>query len=659
MPGNERKRLDSWKEIADYLRRDITTVKRWEKEKGLPIHRLPGGKRQPVFAYQDEIEAWTSSGESRAVAMPVRSVDPEAVAAVHIETSPSHGLGRVRYVLLAVACLLAGLAVLAIRLAATPQLRVSSYLALTNDGRDKGGPLLTDGARVYFTEQGPDGPGLAAVAIAGSGTALIPCGCLTIHDLSPLHSEVLAWRPPSDQAGGELWVVPLLGGSPRRVGDLRASFAAWSPDGRQLAFTRQDGLYIANADGSEARRTAQITGQAAWPRWSPDGSALRFTENNYQNGELWESIWEVAADGSNLHRLLDGWDHPPHECCGTWTPDGRFFIFQATREGRTDLWALREERGLFGSDSGLPVRLSSGLQGFSSPAVSTDGKHVFALGLEKRGELVRYEMRLREFVPFLGGISATWVSFSRSGGSVAYIDYRDLTIWRANADGSNKRQVTFAPLQADGFSWSPDEKWLAVRARIPGKDWMIYLVPSQGGDVQLLMPGEEEQGVPTWSADSKRVAYGDVPHVFGKASGTEVIHIVDLNTRTLSQLPGSLGLWTARWSPDGRSVAALTIDGQRLMLYDVAAKKWRATKADNVDNPTWSNDSRYIYFDTQGDNRALRRLRAADGQVDELVSLRSYPNLAWWWSGVTPGNSPLILRSLGTTEIYALSLESP
>ncbi|HXE76604.1 MAG TPA: hypothetical protein VNN18_13345 [Candidatus Xenobia bacterium] len=55
-------RLDSWKEIAEYLGRDVRTVIRWEKDKGLPVHRIPGGKRHAVFAYREEIDAWLASG---------------------------------------------------------------------------------------------------------------------------------------------------------------------------------------------------------------------------------------------------------------------------------------------------------------------------------------------------------------------------------------------------------------------------------------------------------------------------------------------------------------------------------------------------------------------------------------------------------------------
>ncbi|HEY6970666.1 MAG TPA: hypothetical protein VJA94_15765 [Candidatus Angelobacter sp.] len=661
MPQKERKRLDSWGEIANYLRRDIRTVKRWEKEKRLPVHRLPGGKRQPVFAYQDEIDAWSSSGESRNALTDDQPLDSEVGRAI---ASPHAPLRKWRPMGLIVASgvfILLGLgAMIAARFRPIPQLNVIRYAALTSDGRDKSGArLLADRERVYFAERDPDGVTLAAVSVTGGGIEVIP---LPVHDavfydLSRQGSEFLAGRSFSDQGDGDLWIVP-LGKSPRRVGSLRANFASWSPDGRQLAFTLHESVFVANADGLGPRQVTSVPGQATEARWSPDGKRLRFTENNYHDGELSQSIWEVGADGSNLHRLLQGWSNSGHESGGTWTPDGRFFIFQSTREGRTDLWAVSEQRKLFAGDSAQPVRLSSGLQGYVLPVVASDGKQLFALGNQPRGELVRFDSRVREFVPFLGGISATWVSFSRFRRSLAYIDYPEMTIWRAEVDGSRKYQITFSPLQVEGFSWSPDEKWLALRARTPGKPWMIYLVPPQGGEPKLLIPGEAEQGVPTWSADGGTIAFGDVPKVFGQASGTEAIHILELSTHKLSELPGSRGLWTARWSPDGRSLAALTITGQQLMIYDIKTRKWRPTDAYKVNNPNWSADSKYIYFDTEGNDRVLCRLDVVHGRVEQLVSLHNYPRLAWGWSGVAPDNSPVILRNLGTTEIYSLTLES-
>src|SRR5579863_7154001 len=60
-----RKRLDSWKEIAAFFHRNERTVNRWEKERGLPVHRMPGGERGRVFAYEDELAAWLLSAEQQ------------------------------------------------------------------------------------------------------------------------------------------------------------------------------------------------------------------------------------------------------------------------------------------------------------------------------------------------------------------------------------------------------------------------------------------------------------------------------------------------------------------------------------------------------------------------------------------------------------------
>src|SRR5213596_2616564 len=69
-------RLDSWKEIAAYLKRDESTVRRWEEE-GLPIHRLPHKKKATVYAFKSELDVWWSHGRSRldapAITGPTRS----------------------------------------------------------------------------------------------------------------------------------------------------------------------------------------------------------------------------------------------------------------------------------------------------------------------------------------------------------------------------------------------------------------------------------------------------------------------------------------------------------------------------------------------------------------------------------------------------------
>jgi hypothetical protein len=86
------------------------------------------------------------------------------------------------------------------------------------------------------------------------------------------------------------------------------------------------------------------------------------------------TIWEAGADGSNPHPLLPGWTGAQNPCCGTWTADGRYYVFEA--DG--NLWARSEAGGLFRRASSDPVQLTFGPLRFSGVMPSRDGKRLFA-----------------------------------------------------------------------------------------------------------------------------------------------------------------------------------------------------------------------------------------------------------------------------------------
>ncbi len=100
---------------------------------------------------------------------------------------------------------------------------------------------------------------------------------------------------------------------------------------------------------------------------------------------------------------------------------------------------------------------------------SKDGKRLFVLGWQPRGELVRYDAKSQQFVPYLSGISAEGLGFSRDGEWVAYVTLPDGTLWRSKVDGSQRLQLSFPPMQAALARWSPDGKRIAFMARVPGK----------------------------------------------------------------------------------------------------------------------------------------------------------------------------------------------
>jgi Tol biopolymer transport system component len=190
-------------------------------------------------------------------------------------------------------------------------------------------------------------------------------------------------------------------------------------------------------------------------------------------------IFEVVVDCSISHQLLPGWRNPPDECCGRWTADGKYFVFQSNGQ----IWALSQKHPLlYGNPK--PVQLTSSPLALSTPVPSRDGKKLFVTGETDRGELVRYDIKSGQFVPFLGGISAEYFDVSKDGQWVAYVSYPEGTLWRSRADGSERLQLTFPPQFATVPHWSPDGKASSsVTGRM--KCFTIYGVSSRRNSAEL------------------------------------------------------------------------------------------------------------------------------------------------------------------------------
>ncbi|MFZ0590230.1 MAG: protein kinase, partial [Bryobacteraceae bacterium] len=550
-----------------------------------------------------------------------------------------------------------------------PPPRVSNYVQISNDGQGKGpfqGAMVTDGSRLYFAEGSGMAQVIAQISTAGGETALLPetpVGEPEVQDFSQKRSELLVsnYMGFEHELGWPLWVLPVQVGAPRRIGNILATCAAWSPDGREIAYVRNRDLYRAKRDGNEARKLATLPETAWWLRWSPDGSRLRLTLGNplARIGAL--AIWEVSADGTRLHPLLPGWNRPPAECCGNWTPDGKYFVFQATRNGKTEIWATRERISLLGSFRKFakePVQLTSGQLNSLLPVFSPDAKKLYIVGQQLRGELTHYDSKSRQWVSYLPGISAEFVDFSRDGQWITYVASPENTLWRSRVDGSDRLQLTPPPMQALIPSWSPDGKRIAFQVMAAGNPWRIYLVSAQGGTPELLFEEQRNQDRPSWSPDGKSIVFSYIP-------GPDAVHgivILNLATHRAERLPASEGLVLAEWSPDGRYIAARRSDHQALMLFNFETQTWTELARRELNWLNWSGDGRYVYFEEHGTRHAVMRVGVDDHKIEEIASLQNVKRTGVngsFWFGLTPDDSPLVLRDIGTQEIYALDWHAP
>jgi len=552
---------------------------------------------------------------------------------------------------------------------------VGAITQVTHDGFGKT-DLVAGDSQVYVSEMDAANRVIARVDFRGSNPqgssrALLPeysvpksseeQGSLTnlrALGLSADHTKLLV---SSRQASGEnaFWSVPIAGGTPERIGDLAGRDASWSADGGQLVFGKGPVLYLANAAGLKVHELYRASGSVFAPRFSPDGRAIRFTVRDAEQNTT--ALWEVSRDGSNAHALLGNWPSKSTACCGSWTADGRYYIFQASQSVPntttvvTKLWAISN------ANDSEPVELTSGPMSFGNVSAGRDSKNLWAIGVQPWAEVVKYDQARNEFVPVVPGLSASDLEFSADGKWIAYISIPGGKLFRARADGSEKLQLTSGSGLAALPRWSPDGKTIAYVSMKPGESWKLFLIPAKGGTPQAVSAEGGSQIDANWSADGKRLIFGDYNH---DASGLS-IRILDFKTHQTTTVPGSEGLFSPRWSPNGRYLAALAPDDTTLMLYDFKEKKWSkwATSAGAVNYPLWAKDSESLYFDDLVDGaetiRQVKVGRMEAEKVMEVGSLDRYMGALGLWSGRAADGSWMFVRDKSTQEVYQLSLELP
>ena len=267
-------------------------------------------------------------------------------------------------------------------------------------------------------------------------------------------------------------------------------------------------------------------------------------------------------------------------------------------------------------------------------------------------------MKSQQFAPYMSGISAEGVAFSNDGLWVAYASIPEGNLWKSKVDGSERLQLTFPPVRAYEPRWSPNGKKIAFQGMTPGQPWKMYLISTDGGEPEEVAVGIGDVG---WSPEGTSLIFHS-----GMAdllsTSPRAIHLLDLKTRQISTVPGSEGLYSPRWSPDGRYIAALRVASEILLMLDLRTKQWTELTKIAVDFPIWSRDSKYIYFDSAENAPNLYRVRIVDKRLEKVASLRGIrlaPTFGGLLNGLASDDSPLVLRDVGNREIFALDVELP
>ncbi len=380
------------------------------------------------------------------------------------------------------------------------------------------------------------------------------------------------------------------------------------------------------------------------------------------------SLWEVSRDRANLHPLLPGWDPASSQAFGRWTPDGEYFLLASNRGGKWNIWSLREKGSLFHRARREPVQVTAGPTDFYGVVRSRDGRRIFVVGYQPKYELVRYDARSGQFLPYLPRIPAAELSFSKNAGWVSYAVDPERTLWRSKMDGSQRLQLTSPPTFAVWPRFSPDGKEILFVDARPGAPPKSYLISIDGATSQELLPGSFGQADPDWSPDGKTIAFAAATASPNQPSPEKAIYLVDLATRQVREVPGSEGLQVPRWSPDGRFLAARTADAvnnlYKLMVFDFSTRRWSDLAHFNY--PTvheWSPKAKYLYFqDLLEPEQSIYRIRMGDRKQERVAGFATLLGggvVRCGFVGLTPDGSPLAVLTRSLADIYALDLDLP
>ena len=600
-------------------------------------------------------------------------VSPEALSPSNIETEAANGvpywLKRIPWRIAGSVIAAAVIIVFAIRLwvlseSVRPMLLPFTQITSSDSifpgdvGIERFPALLTDGSRLYFSKIENGKVGLAYSAISGGDAhpLITPpeIGEPRLADISPDGSKLLVLGEIFSELERTMWIVPSAGGAARKVVSGLGHDATWLPDGNTIIYASGRNVLITHNDGQEPRVLASVPGRAFWLRCAPDGSRLRFTVRDSATRAT--SLWEFTFAGNKLRPLLPGWTNPVAECCGNWTPDGKHFVFQSNRVEGSNIWILAEKSWI-ASSSPSPVQLTAGPLNFLGPVPGRHGNQIFFAGAHRRSQLHRYDAATRQFIPYLREIGmAGRTELSRDGARVAWINTSDGSLWQSRLDGSQRLQLTSQPMRVFMMRWSPDARSIAFMGKEPDKTWKIYTISPEGGKPQIVSAEPRSQADPDWSPDGKTVVFGRSSEYMAEDSTPKSIQMVDLTTRLVSNVPGSQGLFSPRWSPDGRYLAAMTLDQCKLTIFDMASKKWTGIASGRFNNPVWSKDGKYIYFQSfTEEGSPIFRMRVDGSYLEKIADFRDLQpgaTVSYW--GIGSEDAPIVSFHLLTADIYSV-----
>lgn len=517
------RRLNSWKEIAEYIGRDVRTAHRWESNNGLPVHRLMHDKGPTVYALTAEIDEWVAK----------RSLSPEVATSADAPPRPIWN----RWRLWTWAGILAAAAATGLWSSLPGKRQSSSHLnlptPLTSDAGWELGPQLSpDGRTVAYTQGDQNLGPRVMVQLIGGGEPVAVAGPER-NTYSPTWSSdgkslaLIRQYPGQPNKPADLIVLPAFGGAERKIASVFAPqpfrtylpdpHVDWSPDDRFLGVSEslansgtQHRITLVSVSTGEKKALTEggekIFGDYS-PRFSPDGRKLAFSRvSAFGISDVFVLDLTSGMSPAGRPRRIpsaDLWNAGP-----VWTPDSTRLIFVSGTLKNTRL-SVADADGKSPPEM-LPL-LDSGIGSFDIAPIGHNQLRLVYTRSQHDADI--WKIPLNQF-PARPAEAAkvvdssyvdTYPRFSPDGTKFAFVSNRSGSdeIWVANSDGSQPLQLT--KLRAGGIgrpAWSPDGLRIAFALHSTGASG-IYGIGVADGRVQQIVSGGADESFAEFSPDGK------------------------------------------------------------------------------------------------------------------------------------------------------------
>jgi Tol biopolymer transport system component len=525
-------RLDSWKEIASYLNRDVTTVQRWEKREGMPVHRHLHDKLGSIYASRAELDAWARTRKLRAT--PETQNGDDSAGIVRQAPRPQLSTAHIRSMMLL--RLFAAVVTLAIGLGLwlerkeyfwrSPIARAKFQTITDFEGVEQAATVSRDGKFVAFLSD-RDGHVDVYVTQVGSGqlhnltrgsAPEIVNPLLRTLGFSPDGSLVTFWGRQHDgsSAGNiNVWALPTLGGEPRLYLEGVAEYD-WSRDGSRLAYHTPgpgDPLFVSDGSrraGDQPIFTAPAGFHAHFQLWSLDNTYIYFVQG-YLPDKL--DIWRIRPSGGPGEKITSHNGHVTHPVF----LDRRTLLYLASDADGSGPWLYSMD-----VEHRIPHRLNSGLDRYTSLAASADGHRLVTTLTSPKKTLWRLRLTGSTadsaavpialttgtgFSPRLGPNFVLYVFATGTSESIWKIANGTATeLWK----GDGARVVGAPAVSSDG-------KNVAFSVRKDSRA-LLYVMQADGTKTRIVTDALDLQGAPAWVPDGHSLTTAatdrDVPHLY-------------------------------------------------------------------------------------------------------------------------------------------------